>query len=145
MRPTAVDASQVPLDDNSVSSVAGDSAESGLAPLDDRDYPTYAAQTSTLVLTATADAPELTQRSAATLREAEWFVQCQGETNVDRLGAMLRAGSVVTIEGAGSLHSGNWIVWDVRTQIHVDLVTFQFSLRRNAMGPAPAGGLPGGL
>jgi hypothetical protein len=58
---------------------------------------------------------------------------------------MLRAGSVVTIEGAGSLQSGNWLVWDVRTQITVDLVSFEFTLMRNAMGPAPAGGLPGGL
>ena len=145
MRPTEVDASQVPLDDNSESSTAGDSTDSGLAPLDDRDYPTYAGQTSTLVLTATADAPELTQRTAATLRDAGWFVQCHGATNVDRLGAMLRAGSIVTVEGAGSLQSGNWLVWDVRTQVTVDLVSFRFTLMRNAMGPAPAGGLPGGL
>ena len=145
MRPTAVDASQVPLDDNSESSVAGDSTDSGLAALDARDYPTYSGQTSTLVLTATADAPELTQRSAATLRDAGWFVRCHGATNLDRLGAMLRAGSVVTIEGAGSLQSGSWLVWDVRTQITADLVAFQFTLMRNAMGPTPAGGLPGGL
>jgi hypothetical protein len=145
MRPTAVDASQVPLDDNSESSVAGDSTDSGLAPLDARDYPTYAAQASTLVLTATADAPELNQRTAATLRDAGWFARCHGATNVDRLGAMLRAGSVVTIDGAGSLQSGNWLVWDVRTQITVDLVSFQFTLMRNAIGPAPAAGLPGGL
>jgi hypothetical protein len=145
MRPTAVDASQVPLDDNSESSVPGDSTDSGLPPLDARDYPTYSAQTSTLVLTAAADAPELTQRTAATLRDAGWFVRCHGSSNVDRLGAMLRAGSIVTIEGAGSLQSGNWLVWDVRTQITVDLVSFEFTLMRNAMGPAPAGGLPGGL
>jgi hypothetical protein len=145
MRPTAVDASQVPLDDNSESSVAGDSTDSGLAALDARDYPTYAGQASTLVLTATADAPELTQRTAATLRDAGWFVRCHGATNVDRLGAMLRAGSVVTIDGAGSLQSGNWLVWEVRSQITVDLVAFQFTLVRNAMGPAPASGLPGGL
>jgi hypothetical protein len=134
MRPTAVDASQVPLDDNSESSVAGDSTESGLTALDARDYPTYAGQASTLVLTATADAPELTQRTAATLRDAGWFVRCHGTSNVDRLGAMLRAGSIVTIDGAGSLQSGNWLVWEVRSQVTVDLVSFQFTLMRNAMG-----------
>jgi hypothetical protein len=145
MRPTEVDASQVPLDDDSEDSVDGSSTDSGLAPLDERDYPTYAGQATTLLLTATADAPELTLRTAATLREAGWFVRCHGETTVDRLGATLRVGSVVTIEGAGSLHSGNWFVWSVRNQITVDMVKLQFTLLRNAMGPAPAGGLPGGL
>jgi len=145
MRPTEVDASQVPLDDDSEDSVDGSSTDSGLTPLDARDYPTYAGQATTLLLTATADAPELTLRTAATLREAGWFVRCRGETTVDRLGATLRVGSVVTIEGAGSLHSGNWFVWSVRNQITVDVVKLQFTLLRNAMGPAPAGGLPGGL
>jgi hypothetical protein len=145
MRPTEVDASQVPIDDDSEDSVDGNATDSGLAALDERDYPAYAGQTATLLLTAAADAPELTLRTAATLREAGWFVRCRGETTVDRLGAMLRVGSVVTIEGAGSLHSGNWLVWSVRTQITVDVVRLQFTLLRNAMGPAPAGGLPGGL
>ena len=70
MRPTEVDASQVPLDDDSNDGVDGNSTDSGLAPLDERDYPTYAGQATTLLLTATADAPELTLRTAATLREA---------------------------------------------------------------------------
>jgi hypothetical protein len=145
MRPTEVDASQVPLDDDSEDSVDGNATDSGLGALDERDYASYSGQSATLLLTAAADAPELTQRTAATLREAGWFVRCRGETTVDRLGAMLRVGSVVTIEGAGSLHSGNWLVWSVRTQITVDVVRLQFTLLRNAMGPAPAGGLPGGL
>ena len=145
MRPTEVDASQVPLDEDSDDGVAGNSTSSGLAPLDARDYPTYAGQAATLVLTATADAPELTLRTAATLREAGWFVRCRGATSVDRLGALLRVGTVVTIEGAGSLHSGNWFVWNVRHKITIDAVNLEFTLLRNAMGPAPGGGLPGGL
>jgi hypothetical protein len=145
MRPTEVEASQVPLDDDSEDGVAGNSTDSGLGPLDERDYPTYAGQSATLLLTATADAPELTLRTAATLREASWFVRCRGETTVDRLGTALRVGMVVTIEGAGSLHSGSWFVWSVRHQVTVDVVKLQFTLLRNAMGPAPAGGLPGGL
>jgi hypothetical protein len=146
MRPTEVDASQVPLDDPRSDLIAGDSSISGLAPLGAHDYRTYSGQAATLLLTATADAPELTFRTAATLREADWFVRCRGEANVDRLGTILRVGSVVAIEGAGSLHSGNWFVWSVRHQITVEAICLQFTLLRNAIGPtAGAGSILGGL
>jgi hypothetical protein len=142
MRPTEVDASQVPLDGSSDES-DGDATDTGLSPLDDRDYPTYASESSTLLLTAAADAPELTLRATATLRETGWFVRCRGETSVDRLGTMLRVGSVVAIEGAGMLHSGTWFVWSVRHRITIDVVTLQFTLVRNAIGASPSGGLSG--
>lgn len=142
MRPTEVDASQVPLD-SSDDEVDGDATDTGLSALDDRDYPTYASESSTLLLTAAADAPELTMRTTATLRETGWFVRCKGETSVDRLGAMLRVGSVVAIEGAGTQHSGNWFVWSVRHRITIDVVALQFTLVRNAIGAAPSGGLGG--
>jgi hypothetical protein len=145
MRPTEVDASQVALDDSSSQGVDGNATDSGLDPLDAQDYPTYSGQTGTLLLTATADAPELTMRTTATLRESSWFVRCRGTTSVDRLGALLRVGSIVEIDGAGSLHSGNWFVWSVRHKLTIDAVNFEFTLLRNSMGPAPSGGLPGGL
>jgi hypothetical protein len=145
MRPTEVDTSQVDLDSSSDEGVAGNATSSGLAAMDDRDYATYAGQAATLLLTPAADAPELSLRSTATLREAEWFVRCRGTTTVDRLGATIRAGAVVTIQGAGSLHSGNWLVWNVVHEVTVDTVTLRFTLVRNAIGPAPSGGLPGSL
>lgn len=144
-RPTEVDASQVPLDDDSDDSTDGSSTSSGLAPIDARDYPTYSGTVSTLLLTATADAPELTLRTAATLAEAGWFVRCRGETTIDRLGATLRVGTVAAIEGAGSLHSGNWLVWNIRHGITTTTVSLDFTLVRNAIGPTPSGGLPGAL
>jgi hypothetical protein len=145
LRPTEVDASQVALDSSDDSGVAGNATASGLTAMDDRDYATYAGRDSVLVLTPAADVPELPQRTAATLREAQWFVRCRGEATVDRLGTILRVGEVVEVEGAGSLHSGNWFVWNVVHVITGDAVSARFTLVRNAIGPAPLGGLPGPL
>ena len=101
-----------------------------------------------LLLTTTADVAELERRSAAALRDSGWFVRCRGETDVDRLGALLRVGAIVAIAGAGSLQSGNWFVWSVRHQVTREAVKLKFTLARNAMGPPPSGGagsLLGGL
>ncbi|HEV8460327.1 MAG TPA: contractile injection system protein, VgrG/Pvc8 family [Gaiellaceae bacterium] len=144
LRPTEVDASQVDLGSSSSDGVAGDSTDSGLSALGARDYPTYLGQSSTLLLTPAADVAELTLRTTAALREAEWFVRCRGETSLDRLGTLLRVGTVVTVEGAGALHSGNWFVWNVVHRIRNDHVNQSFTLVRNAIG-SPAGGVPGGF
>ena len=145
LRPTEVSASQVDLQQASDTGTTQTADSSGLSPLDARDYPTYAGQTSTLILSAPADVADLTQRAAAVLVESGFFVRCTGEANVDRLGAVLRVGDVVTIEGAGSIHSGNWLVWEVRSQFTVDVFTMRFTLVRNAMGPAAGGGAPSSL
>ena len=67
MRPTEADASQVDLTQSSDTGTDVTTGASGLAPLDERDYPTYLGQSSTLLLTAPADVPELSQRTAAVL------------------------------------------------------------------------------
>ena len=56
---------------------------------------------------------------------------------------MLRAGDVVTIEGAGAIHSGNWLVWTVQHRFALDTFKMQFTLVRNGVGAAPTGA--GGL
>lgn len=145
MRPTEVQASQASLEEASEEGVAGNSSSSGLAPMGERDYSEYAETPTTLLLTATADPPELTLRSAATLLESGWFVRCRGETTVDRLGQTLRVGTVVLVEGVGSLHSGKWFVWSVRHEITASEVKLQFTLLRNAVGTPPEGGLLGAL
>ena len=53
------------------------------------------------------DGGELTLRAQALLREAGWFVRCEGEADVERLGVVLRAGMLVALIGVGALHSGN--------------------------------------
>jgi hypothetical protein len=145
MRPTEADASQVDLTQASDTGTDVTADDSGLAPLDDRDYPTYLGQSSTLLLTAPADLPELDQRTAAVLAESGFFSRCSGEADADRIGTILRVGDIVTIEGAGSIQSGNWLVWNVRHRYSPDSWKMSFTLVRNAMGPASAGGVLGSL
>ena len=140
MRPTEADASQVDLTQSSDTGTDVTTDASGLPPLDKRDYPTYLGQASKLLLTAPADAAELGQRTAAVLTESGFFSRCAGEADADRIGTILRVGDVVTIEGAGSIQSGNWLVWNVRHSFSLDSWKMGFTLVRNAMGPAAPGG-----
>jgi hypothetical protein len=139
MRPTEADASQVDLTQSSDAGTDVSTGDSGLTQLDSRDYPTYLGQSSTLLLTAPADLPELSQRTAAVLAESGFFARCTGEADADRIGTILRVGDVVTIEGAGSIQSGNWLVWNVRHSFSLDSWKMAFTLVRNAMGPAASG------
>ncbi|HWB84003.1 MAG TPA: contractile injection system protein, VgrG/Pvc8 family [Bryobacteraceae bacterium] len=148
-RPTSVKTRQAFLgEDQPAEGVAGDTDDSGLPLLDDRDLATFSGQPMTALLTAPVDdAGELSMRAAAVLRDSDWFVRCQGEADVARLNLVLRAGSVVELAGIGSLHSGKYLVWSVRHTITQDSHRMRFSLMRNAVGPEPlsAGGLLGGL
>jgi phage protein D len=162
MRPTEVDASQLPLDSAADAGTPGNATESGIAALaasatPTRDYASYAnvpalpaGAPATLLLTPTADVAEVPQRTTAALRDASWFMRATGEADVLRLGNVLRVGTVVALAGAGALQSGNWLVWSVRHTVTLDSVTLHFTLVRNAIGAAPsaAGGglsLPGGV
>jgi hypothetical protein len=140
MRPTEVESSQVDLTQSSGVGTDVTADSSGLKPLDDRDYPTYLGRSSALVLTAPADVPELSQRTAAVLVESGFFARCAGDADAERIGTILRVGDVVTVEGAGNIQSGYWLVWNVRHQFSLDSWKMNFTLVRNAMGPAGAGG-----
>lgn len=94
-------------------------------------------------LTATADVPELPRRTAAVLSDAGWFGRCQGEADLDRLGSVIRAATVVAVSGAGTAHSGNWFAWRVNNLITVDSCRTRFTLVRNAIGPG--GGSSAGI
>jgi hypothetical protein len=145
MRPTEANASQVDLTQAADSGTDVTAGSSGLAPLDDRDYPAYLGRSAALLLTAPADLPELDQRTAAVLAESGFFARCTGEADADRIGMILRVGDVVAIAGAGAVHSGNWLVWHVRHTFSAQSWRMNFTLVRNAMGPAAAGGTLGSL
>ena len=101
MRPTEVQASQISFGDSSGDGVPGDTDSSGLAPMDALDLASYSGQGGTALLTAAADPPELPYRTAGLLREAGWLVRCEGTVDAERIGTLLRVGTVVTISGTG--------------------------------------------
>jgi len=146
-RPTEVQAAQALFNDSDEDGVSVDLTDSGISLLDDQDLATFSGNTMTVMLTAPVDsADELTLRAESVLREAGWFVRCSGQADVSRLNAVLRVGSVVQINGAGSLNSGNYFVWSVRHTIDKQSHKMNFVLVRNAMGSAPSGaGVLGGL
>ena len=147
-RPTEVLAAQALFDDSDEDGASVDQTDSGLDLLDDRGLSDFAGKTMSVLLTAPVDAAdELTLRAQSVLREAGWFVRCSGQADVSRLKAVFRVGTVVQINGAGSLNSGKYFVWSVRHTIGKDSHKMNFMLVRNAIGslPSSGGGLLGGL
>lgn len=143
-RPNAVAARQAALDDDDQDGVSADTSDSGLKALDSRSLADFAGKDRTVILTAAADTAELPQRARGLLREAGWFARCEGTADLAVLKQVLRVGSVVQVEGCGSLLSGPYLVWSVRHSITTQAHSMAFVLVRNAMGPAPSGG-SGGL
>jgi phage protein D len=140
-RPTSVVARQALFSDASSGGVSADTSDSGLELLGDRDLATFAGKPMTVMLAAPVDsAGELTRRAQAVLRDADWFVRCEGEADVERLGMVLRAGMVVSLVGIGALHSGRYLVWSVRHHISQDAHGMKFVLLRNAVGNPPTNG-----
>ena len=145
LRPTEVRASQASFATPGPG-VPAIELSSGLPVLGSRDLRTYATKPSVTMLTAAADPQELPQRATAVLAESGWFATCTGEADLDRLGAVLRAGTFVDIDGAGKAHSGTWLVWRVNHLIEQESCRVRFTLARNAIGPrGGTGGFLGGL
>jgi phage protein D len=148
-RPASVIARQALFTDSDPAGISADTSDSGLPALDQQSLADFSTNPITVILTAPVDdGGELTLRAQSVLREAGNFVRCEGETDVARLGAVLRVGTLVAVVGIGSLHSGNYYVWSVHHTISADNHKMKFVLVRNAIGPPPqsgGGGLPGGL
>lgn len=143
-RPTAVVARQALFSNPGASGVSADTSNSGLPALSDRTLAGFTGHAMTVLLAAAVDdAGELTLRAQGVLREASWFVRCEGEADVERLGLVLRAGMIVAIAGIGALHSGRYLVWTVRHTITADAHTMKFTLVRNAVGNPPSNGADG--
>jgi hypothetical protein len=140
-RPTSVSAKQVLVGDGDG---GVDVSDSGLPLLDSRKLSDFSGHTTSVLLAAPADsADELTLRSQGLLVDANWFARCEGESDLARLKTIPRVGQIVALQGVGSLHSGNYLVWSVRHSITPDSHKMKFVLVRNAVGQQPSAG--GGL
>jgi hypothetical protein len=134
-RPTAVVARQTMFDSSDADGVGGETSDSGLPLLADRDLAAFSGKTMSVVLTTTVDdSDELTSRAESLLRESGWFVRCRGEAELARVNAVLRPGTVVSVNAAGSIHSGKYFVWSVRHTITLASHRMSFELVRNSVG-----------
>jgi phage protein D len=127
---------------------AADETASGLTLLGDRGLAAFAGQPMQAMLTTTVDDnAELKMRAVSLLREGGFFVRCTGKVELSSIGLVLRVGSIVEIDGIGSVHSGKYYVWSVRHTITQDSYIMAFVLVRNAVGslPSSAGTLLGNL
>jgi len=147
MRPSAVTARQASFSDADPGGVGGTVDDDGLPPLNETRLATFAGTpVTTLLTTPVDDGGELAQRTQSVLQEAGWFVRCQGSADAARLGSIMRAGMVARLDAAGTLHSGNYLVWSVHHRITAERHVMDFVLMRNAVGPlSPSGALPGGV
>ncbi len=146
-RPSSVIARQALFTDSDPDGVTADTSDSGLPALSDQGLADFSGKPMTVLLTAPVDdAGELTLRAQSLLRESGWFVRCEGESDIVRLGVVLRVGTIVQLDDAGAMSSGKYLVWSVQHAIGPLDHKMKFVLVRNAVGSPPtsgAGGLAG--
>ena len=131
-RPTEVLAQALALEKDAAD---GGTTDSGLQALDSRPLARFAGKAMKTRLTAAVDGGgELRSRAESLLREASWFVTCEGEGDLARIRVVLRVGTLVQVNGAGLMHSGRYLVWSVRHTITVKSHRMKFVLVRNAVG-----------
>ncbi|WP_437779039.1 phage late control D family protein [Sorangium sp. So ce1097] len=132
-RPTSAVAVQLNLNDKQ--DVAGDVARSPIKPLGTSDLAAIASQVRTVHVTAPVDeSSDLTARSEAALIEAGWFIRASCDASLNTLGKLVRSHTVIDIQGAGKLHSGNYFVCGVRHVIDATSHVMELELLRNAWG-----------
>jgi hypothetical protein len=80
------------------------------------------------------DAGDLQARGQGALIEADWFIRATCRTSLHQLDDLVRAHQVVTVRGAGSRHSGKYLVAGVHHTIDAAAHRMQVELVRNGWG-----------
>ncbi len=132
-RSTRVDALQLGLNDKNV--IDGSVSESPLVALGARALSAVAGGArSTQVVAAVDGVDDLAQRAEAALIQEGWFVEAACETSLNALGRLVRAHTLVEVQGAGLVHSGKYLVASVRHAINTEGHVMDLKLSRNAWG-----------
>jgi len=130
-RPAVVKGDQLPL--RSKSTFTGDLDKSPLTPLGTLAFSDIATNKKEVrVVAPLDDAGDFKPRSEAALIEGAWFTRATGSAVVRALKAVLHTHTVVELNGAGTRHSGKYVVSAVRHVIDSDNHTMHFELIRNA-------------
>lgn len=129
-RPTAAIPKQLGLLD--LTTADGQVVKSPLAPLGSAALDGIAAPRQATFAAAVDDVGDLRARAEATVIEGGWFIRARGQTNARALGSVLRAHTLVAIDGVGKRHSGGYVVAAVRHVIDGDGHVMEFELIRNA-------------
>lgn len=145
-RPTSVEALQLDLTTKEDLDGSADRTPQDL--LGDVGLADVTGNLRSLHLTAPADdAGDLGARAEGALVEADWFLHATCGTNLETLGRLVRAHTVVEVRGAGSRHSGRYFVAAVRHAIDEESHRMEIELVRNAWrqshGTGPLGALAG--
>jgi phage protein D len=132
-RPSSVESKQ--LDLNSKEDIDGALSSSPLPGLGADDLASVTGDTRSMFLAAPVDdAGDLSSRSAGALTESYFFIRATGETTRERVGRPIRAHTIVELQGAGSRHSGDYLVAGVRHTIDASGHRMELELLRNAWG-----------
>ena len=132
-RPVSVAAAQ--LDIGTLGKIDGKVQKTPRTVLGSKSLADITSDPHVLHLTApSADAADLPARAEGALIEADLFVFCEGETTATALNGVLRAHSIVTLNGAGERHSGKYLVTKVRHTIDSAGHRMRFELARNGWG-----------
>ncbi|TMQ12983.1 MAG: hypothetical protein E6J90_29460 [Deltaproteobacteria bacterium] len=130
-RPAVVTGDQLPL--RGKDAFAGDLDRSPLTPLGSLAFFDIATNRKQLrVVAPLDDAGDFTPRSEAALIEGAWFTRAKGRAAVRVLKAVLHTHTVIALNGAGTRHSGKYVVSAVRHVIDAENHTMHFELIRNA-------------
>jgi phage protein D len=132
-RATSATALQLKLEDKQ--DIDGSAQRSPLTPLGKEAFAAIASGTRALRLaTPVDDVGDLLQRAEGALIEEAWFVRASCEAYLSSLHALVRAHTVVQLDGAGSRHGGKYFVAGVRHVIDQVEHKMEIELVRNAWG-----------
>jgi phage protein D len=132
-RPTSVEALQ--LDLLTKEDIDGAAPQPPLTSLGKDDLGSITGDTRSMYLAAPADdAGDLRARADGALVESSFFVRATGSTTRERVGRPVRAHTVVRIDGAGSRHSGSYLVAGVRHTVDEGGHRMDLELLRNGWG-----------